>query len=132
MLRMEIVRPKEVCMKNLYNTVFIVDIAPGTDDVDQIVEQVKSLIIGNGGNIKNEKHWGKKRLAYEIDKKQYGYYVELEYVSESKNNIPKSLESDFRLNERILRYLTYLVDKHELKQREKVAKEDRKSVEGGE
>lgn len=119
-------------MKNLYNTVFIVDIAPGTDDVDQIVEQVKSLIISNGGDIKNEKHWGKKRLAYEIDKKQYGYYMELEYVAESQNNIPRLLESDFRLNERILRYLTYLVDKHELKQREKDAREEKKTEAEGE
>ena len=114
-------------MKNLYNTVFIVDIAPGNDDVDQMVEQVKSIILSNGGELKNEKQWGKKRLAYEINKKQYGFYVELEYEAESKNNIPKLLEADFRLNERILRYLTYIVEKNELKQRAKLAKAESKS-----
>ncbi len=114
-------------MQKLYNTVFIVDIAPGTDDVEQIVEKVKSIILGNSGEIKNEKHWGKKRLAYEINKKQYGYYVELEYTGESKNNIPRLLEADFRLNERILRHLTYLVDKSELMQRAKATETDKKS-----
>ncbi|GAB4180168.1 MAG: 30S ribosomal protein S6 [Calditrichia bacterium] len=107
-------------MNKLYCTVFVIDIAPGTDDIEQIVDRVKNTIADHGGELKREDHWGKKRLAYEISKKQYGYYVELEYVADSKQNIPHILEDDFRLNDRILRYMTYLVDKNELKQREKI------------
>lgn len=107
-------------MKKLYCTVFVIDIAPSTDDVDQFVDRVKNIITSHGGEIKREDHWGKKRLAYEINKKQYGYYVEVEFEAESTQNIPKLLENDFRLNDRVLRYLTYVVDKNELKQRQKL------------
>lgn len=107
-------------MKRLYCTVFVIDIAPGTDDIDQIVDRVKNIITSHSGEIKREDHWGKKRLAYEINKKQYGYYVELEFEADSGQNIPKLLEDEFRLNDRILRYLTYIVTKDELKQRQKL------------
>jgi small subunit ribosomal protein S6 len=114
-------------MKKLYCTVFVIDIAPGTEDIDQFVDRVKNIINSHGGEIKREDHWGKKRLAYEINKKQYGYYVEIEYEAESTQNIPKLLEDDFRLNDRILRYLTYIVSKDELKQRKKLESASEKS-----
>lgn len=107
-------------MKKLYCTVFVVDIAPGTEDIDQIVQKVKGIITNHDGEITREDHWGKKRLAYEINKKQYGYYVELEFTAESTLNLPRMLEEEYRLNDRILRYLTYVVDKNELKQRQKI------------
>ena len=57
--------------------------------------------------------WGKRRLAYEIQKKQYGFYGSIEF--EGVGNIPKELESEYNFNDKVLRYLTYRYDKRKLK-----------------
>jgi small subunit ribosomal protein S6 len=57
--------------------------------------------------------WGKRRLAYEIQKKQYGFYFTLEF--EGEGDIPAVLQSEYNYNDNVLRYLTYKYDKHKLK-----------------
>ena len=70
------------------------------------------------GIIKSINPWGKRRLAYSIQKKNYGSYVEIEFTANSRLNIPKIIENEYRINDRVLRYLTYVVTKKELVQRE--------------
>ena len=53
--------------------------------------------------------WGKRRLAYEIAKKQYGYYVYIRF--EAEGSMVEALEKDFRIDDAILRYLVLIVPK---------------------
>jgi small subunit ribosomal protein S6 len=108
-------------MENLYNSIFIVDISQNPDESETITSRIQQLIEDHGGIIKKINRWGKKRLAYSIQKKSHGFYVEIEYSANSRLNIPKILDGEFRLNDRVLRSLTYLVEKRELIQREKKA-----------
>ncbi|GAB4334995.1 MAG: hypothetical protein Kow0037_14150 [Calditrichia bacterium] len=108
-------------MENLYSTIFIVDISMNPDEVETVSSRIQQLIEDHGGIIKSINKWGKRRLAYEINKKSHGFYVEIEFSANSHLNIPKILEGEYRLNDRVLRYFTYIVTKDELIQRAKRA-----------
>ena len=67
------------------------------------VEAVKNLITRFGGNITNIDEWGKKRLAYEIQKMREGYYFFIKFESDSK--CPGEIEQRIRIMESVIRYL---------------------------
>lgn len=96
----------------IYETVVILDSLLASKEIDVQVEQFSGIITQNGGTIRKVDKWGKKRLAFEIRKKQYGFYVAIEF--EGSGNIPRTLESDFNYNDKVMRYLTYQYDKHKL------------------
>ena len=95
-----------------YSTIIVIDSLLKSDEIDNIIEKIERNIKNNGGEILEFDRWGKKRLAYEIKKRQYGYYVEI--IFRGKGNIVKIIEHEYRLDENILRYLTVLLNKKAL------------------
>ena len=89
-----------------YETVFILD--PGLDEaqVNDEVEKTSNLITANGGTILEVQRWGRKRLAYEINKKRDGVYTMIKH--ESSGDTVKELERRLRLNESVMRVLTVI------------------------
>jgi small subunit ribosomal protein S6 len=71
----------------------------------------------NNGKVLTVDKWGKRRLAYEIQKKQYGFYVAIEF--EAEGNLPLILQNEYNYNDKVLRYLTYRYTKNKIKAREK-------------
>ena len=116
-------------MENLYCTIFIVDISQNPDESETVSSRIQQLVEDHGGIIKKINRWGKKRMAYSIQKKSHGFYVEIEFSASSRLNIPKILEAEYRINDRVLRHLTYIVDKKEQVQREKNAGKFKKAQE---
>ena len=102
-----------------YETTFIVDSLLQEDQINATIEKTKSFIEKKGGKIKNIDRWGKRRLAYEIAKKQYGYYIYMRFQSEG--SVIKDLEHHYKLDDSVLRHLTVLVPKIMIKQ-EKIQK----------
>jgi len=100
-----------------YETIFIIDSLLKSEELDGIINKYERFISANGGQIQRIDRWGKKRLAYEIKKRQYGYYVYVRY--NGPPTIVKPLEREFRLNESILRYLTIRLDKKMLKEEQR-------------
>jgi len=100
-----------------YQSVVIIDSLLKSEEIDAIIEKIVRNINNNGGKITTIDRWEKKRLMYEIKKRQYGYYVEI--VFEAPNNLIKILERDYRLDENILRYLTIHLDSKALAYRER-------------
>ncbi len=113
-------------MEKLYCSIFVVDISQNPEEVETVSSRIQQLIEDHGGIVKKINRWGKRRLAYPIQKKTHGYYVEIEFTANSRLNIPYTLEQEYRMNDRVLRYLTYVVDKKELIQRAKKAGEKAK------
>jgi len=113
----------------LYETIFILDSLLPPEEIDKQVEAVKGLLESNKCKVVEIDRWGKKRLAYEIQKKQYGYYVAIEF--ESDGTALKSLSSEYNYNDKVLRYMTYRFNKNKIKDREKseakAAKESKES-----
>lgn len=109
-----------------YQTIVVIDSLIKAEEIDAIIEKISRNINNNGGKIVAVNRWEKKRLAYEIKKRQYGFYVEI--VFEAPSNLVKILERDYRLDEHILRYLTIHLDKRALKQRELEQKQPAKDL----
>lgn len=103
-----------------YETTFIVDSLLQEDQINAAIERTKNFLEKNGGKIKNIDRWGKRRLAYEIAKKQYGYYIYIRFQSEG--SLIKELEHNYKLDDAVLRHLTVLVPKAMLKEEEKQKK----------
>jgi len=101
----------------MYETIFILDSLLAPEEIDKIINRVKEIVESNGGKILTVDKWGKRRLAYEIQKKQYGFYVAIEF--EGEGPIPNTLEHEYNFNDKILRYLTYRYTKNKIIAREK-------------
>ena len=67
------------------------------------LEAVKELVTRFGGNITNVDDWGKKRLAYEIQKMKEGYYYFIQFEADS--TVPNEIEQRVRIMENVIRYL---------------------------
>ncbi len=100
-------------MKRLYETTIVLDPQLKSAEIEDAVKKVTNFISNHGGEIVKVDEWGKRRLAYEINKKQYGYYVHIRF--NAPGQLIKLLEREYRLSESILRYLTVKVDKLALK-----------------
>jgi small subunit ribosomal protein S6 len=100
-----------------YESIFILDSLLAPEEIDKLVNRIKEIVESNGGKILTVDKWGKRRLAYEIQKKQYGFYVAVEF--EGEGPIPNSLEHEYNFNDKILRYLTYRYTKNKIIAREK-------------
>ena len=70
-----------------------------------VFEEVKALITRFGGTITNVDEWGKRRLAYEIQKMHEGFYYFVQFDAES--TAPNQLEARLRIMENVLRYLVF-------------------------
>lgn len=68
-----------------------------------VVDKVKALIERFGGQITEVEEWGKKRLAYEIDKMNEGFYYFIRFDAES--TAPAEIEKRMRIADNVIRYL---------------------------
>jgi small subunit ribosomal protein S6 len=67
------------------------------------LEAAKELVTRFGGNITNVEDWGKKRLAYEIQKMKEGFYYFIQFDADS--TVPNEIEQRVRIMENVIRYL---------------------------
>ena len=95
---------------NCYETVFILTPVLSDDQMKEAVEKFKDVLLQNGAEIVNEEQWGLKKLAYPIQKKSTGFYCLLEFKGEP--TIVKKLDIAFRRDERVIRFLTFRLDKY--------------------
>ena len=92
-----------------YETIFIVDNDLSEEDHSPIFEKLTDLIHQHNGLLVVVDEWGSKKLAYEIKKKARGYYVRLDYCG--SGILVNEIERFFRIDDRILKYMTVLLDK---------------------
>ena len=81
------------------------------DDKTASLEKVKALIERFGGRITNVDDWGKKRLAYEIQKMNEGFYYFIQFDAET--TAPAEIESRIRIMDNVIRYLIVRADEEE-------------------
>ncbi len=73
-------------------------------ELEEQIQWVKSIIEKNGGEIVKVDNWGKRKLAYEIEKRKEGYYVL--FLFRSSGDLVEELERNYRINNNVIRYLT--------------------------
>ena len=88
---------------NKYELAVVVSAKIEDEERAAVVDKCKALIERFGGTITNVDDWGKKRLAYEIQKMKEGFYYFIQFEAES--SAPAGIESRIRIMDNVLRYL---------------------------
>jgi len=93
-----------------YETIFIVDPDISEEERTPLFEKITELMPQQNGLLVELDEWGTKKMAYEIKKRIRGYYVRLDYCGTGA--LVDEIERLFRIDERILKYMTILLEKN--------------------
>jgi len=104
-------------MLKQYETVFILTPVLSEVQMKEAVAKFRDLIVANQGEVVYEEDWGLKKLAYPIQKKTTGFYHLLGFKADP--DFIAKLELQYRRDERVIRYLTFAMDKHAIAYAEK-------------
>ena len=110
---------------NHYETVFILTPVLSEAQMKEAVEKFKTVLTNAGAAILNEENWGLRKLAYPIEKKSTGFYQLFEFTAEPE--VIANLETQFRRDERVLRFLTVKMEKYAIEYAEKRRKKQAKT-----
>ena len=102
---------------NHYETVFILTPVLSDDQMKEAVAKFKTILTEKGAEMLNEETWGLKKLAYSIQKKNSGFYCLFEFKAEPE--VINTLETGFRRDEKVIRFMTVKLDKHAAQYAEK-------------
>jgi len=101
----------------VYESAVLINAALDDQQIDSILSRIKDLITNNGGQIREIENWGRKRLAYPVEKSKIGYYAI--YRFDAPSDIVAKLERIYTLEEQILRFVTLKLSNDALEQLEK-------------
>lgn len=87
-----------------YEMMVIVTDAVEEDEATEVLGRVKKVLGDQGGNLVDEAWWGKRRFAYEINKRDHGYYAVLDF--EVSNEGLVELERQMKISDNIVRFKT--------------------------
>jgi small subunit ribosomal protein S6 len=102
---------------NNYETVFILNPVLSDVQIKETVKKFEDFLIARGAEFVAKEDWGLKKLAYPIQNKKSGFYHLFEFKVSGEAIDP--LETEFRRDERIMRYLTVKLDKYAIEWAEK-------------
>ncbi|TFH34089.1 MAG: 30S ribosomal protein S6 [Bacteroidia bacterium] len=108
-------------MFNQYETVFIATPVLSEIQMKEAVQKFKKVITENEGEIVHEENWGLKKLAYPIQKKSTGFYYMIEF--RGPGELVEKIELQYRRDERIIRFLSFRMDKYSVEYAEKKRKQ---------
>jgi small subunit ribosomal protein S6 len=99
-----------------YELMFVVDPRLTDEDTVALTDQYREMIQSAGGEVFKEESWGKRKLAYQINKLSEGSYI-LFFVRSDEGTVFQEVEQRMRQNEDVLRYLTVRTDAGRLRHR---------------
>ena len=88
---------------NKYELALIVSAKIEDDARAAVVDKAKDYITRFGGTVTEVEDWGKKKLAYDIQKMSEGYYYFIQFEAEA--TVPAAVEQDVRIMDNVLRFL---------------------------
>ena len=88
---------------NKYELALVVSAKIEDDARTATVEKAKEYITRAGGTVTEVEEWGKKKLAYDIQKMSEGFFYFIQFDAES--NVPDLVEQDVRIMDNVLRFL---------------------------
>lgn len=99
-----------------YELLFIIDSSIENQEIEEIVTKLNDLIKVNGGNVVEVNNWGKRKTAYEVNKKWEGFYSLVNF--EASPELIKELERVLRIDERVMKFLVVKVNEKKIAQAE--------------
>lgn len=103
---------------DVYESAVLINAVLEDNQIESLINRIKDFITNNGGLITDFENWGRKRLAYPIEKNKIGYYAIFRFTAPT--NILSKIERFYNLDENILRYLTIKLDKYAIEHLEKI------------
>lgn len=92
-----------------YETIVIIDPDLSDEERKPVLERINDLIPQQGGFAVMIDDWGNRKLAYDIKKKSRGYYVRIDFCG--TGSLVDEMERFFRIDDRVLKFMTVLVEK---------------------
>ena len=92
-----------------YETIIITDPDLSSEERDPVLQRVADVINQGDGYLALTDEWGARKLAYEIKKKDRGYYIRFDFCGTGE--VVNEIERFFRIDDRVLKYMTVLLDK---------------------
>lgn len=96
---------------NYYENISILNPALNEEEVSEATDKITSLISKSGGEILKSDNWGKKDLAYEIDKQKKGFYLYI--VFRSPSEVIKKLEDYYKVFDPVFKFMIIKLSKKE-------------------
>jgi small subunit ribosomal protein S6 len=96
-------------MKN-YETVFILNPVLSDDQMKDTVEKFVKVLKKGKADVVNVEQWGLRKLAYPVQHKSTGFYNLIEFSAAPE--LVNTLETEYRRDESVMRFLTTVLDKH--------------------
>lgn len=94
-------------MDKKYESIFIMKNIENMDKIKETIEQIKNMVISEGGNICYEDELGVKTLAYEIKGNKKGYYYLINFtISDSKKDIEGKIATKIHTLEEVIKHIT--------------------------
>lgn len=115
---------------NTYELTYILNAVLNDEQLEDLVQRVDKFIEEHGGTVLDKNVWGTQRLAYPIEKRRNGFYVNLTF--QSGGELIARLERALDINDNVLRYLTLKMDKRMIQHRAKRKAAAQEAVEGAE
>jgi small subunit ribosomal protein S6 len=104
----------------IYEQLFIAKPDAPDEEVDAFIEQMKTIVTNAGGTVDKVDKWGKRKLAYRVDRYREGAYVLFQFTAEAE--AVKEFERRLRVSDLVIKFLTVRIDET-LKRLEKRKKE---------
>ena len=91
-----------------YEMLFILKPNLEEEERNQIIEKFKAIVVDGKGEVENVDEWGNRKLAYEIQKLNEGYYVLMNFKADI--NVPQELDRNARIFDSVMRHLIVCLD----------------------
>jgi small subunit ribosomal protein S6 len=104
-----------------YEILFILRPDVPEEEVDGIMEPLKTVVTQNGGSVDKLDKWGTRKLAYRVRRYREGSYVLLQFSTKKAADTVKELERRLRVSDTVIKFLTVRIDE-ELKRLERLKK----------
>jgi small subunit ribosomal protein S6 len=102
---------------NVYDSTVLINAALDDTQIESIITRIKDFIASNNGELREFENWGRKRLAYMVNKSKIGYYAVFRF--DAPSNLISKLDRLYTLDEQIFRFLTIKLSKEALEHIEK-------------
>ncbi len=97
---------------NYYENTVIIEPTLSEDDIEAVSEKIKKVITDGGGEILKEERWGKRKLAYELNKRTQGYYIL--YTFKAPPAVISKLENFFLVYDPVFKFMVIKLEKKQI------------------
>ncbi len=92
----------------IYENLFIVKPDATEEEIDALVEQMSKNVTSHGGTVDKVEKWGKRRLAYRVEKHKEGYYILMQFSTDAAS--VKEVERRLRVQDAVIKFITVRID----------------------